>query len=239
MHQKAKAPPRGAFFYWYDTHMFRDFFYRFPTNFIRCFRGVNLFWQMLAIGLTYACVVSSFDWWYFESTRGQFIFNLAFPSAVLGFFVPAFIPLSLYVYGVIKKSHVWKKVGAALVQTVILSSVVAAGYKAFTGRIPPELTALPGAPDLSTIFHFGFLRGGIFWGWPSSHTAVAFALSAALITLFPRRKSIVIPAALYALYIGLGVSVTIHWFSDFLAGMVIGTVIGVVVGSSFRDRTEH
>jgi membrane-associated phospholipid phosphatase len=26
---------------------------------------------------------------------------------------------------------------------------------------------------------------------------------------------------------------TIHWFSDFLAGAIIGTVVGVVVGKSF------
>ena len=37
----------------------------------------------------------------------------------------------------------------------------------------------------------------------------------------------------YALNIGLGVSMTIHWFSDFLAGAIIGTAIGTVVGKSF------
>jgi hypothetical protein len=40
-------------------------------------------------------------------------------------------------------------------------------------------------------------------------------------------------ALLYAFYIGLGVSVTIHWFSEFVAGAIIGSVIGTVVGRSF------
>jgi membrane-associated phospholipid phosphatase len=29
---------------------------------------------------------------------------------------------------------------------------------------------------------------------------------------------------------------TIHWFSDFMAGAIIGTVIGVVVGKRFAPR---
>ena len=42
----------------------------------------------------------------------------------------------------------------------------------------------------------------------------------------------------YALYIGIGVSMTIHWFSDFAAGAFIGTAIGAVVGKSFwRSQT--
>jgi membrane-associated phospholipid phosphatase len=40
-------------------------------------------------------------------------------------------------------------------------------------------------------------------------------------------------AITYALYIGLGVSMTIHWFSDFAAGAIIGSAIGAVVGKSF------
>ena len=40
-------------------------------------------------------------------------------------------------------------------------------------------------------------------------------------------------AITYALFIGIGVSMTIHWFSEFLAGAIIGTAIGAVVGKSF------
>jgi len=43
----------------------------------------------------------------------------------------------------------------------------------------------------------------------------------------------------YALYIGLGVSMTIHWFSDFLAGAIIGSAIGAVVGKSFLRSQMH
>jgi hypothetical protein len=43
-------------------------------------------------------------------------------------------------------------------------------------------------------------------------------------------------AVAYSLCVGLGVSVTIHWFSDFVAGAIIGSVIGVVVGRAFYRR---
>jgi len=55
-------------------------------------------------------------------------------------------------------------------------------------------------------------------------------------TLFPRQRWLGWAAVLYALYIGLGVSMTIHWFSDFVAGAIIGSVIGVVVGRSFLEK---
>jgi hypothetical protein len=45
--------------------------------------------------------------------------------------------------------------------------------------------------------------------------------------------SLVAGALLYAFYIGLGVSVTIHWFSEFVAGAITGSVVGIVVGGGF------
>jgi membrane-associated phospholipid phosphatase len=63
-------------------------------------------------------------------------------------------------------------------------------------------------------------------------------MAATVIALYPLRKKIAISAAVYALYIGLGVSVTIHWFSDFIAGAIIGTVIGLVVATSYRKRAR-
>ena len=61
-------------------------------------------------------------------------------------------------------------------------------------------------------------------------------MAACLITLYPRNKILVFFASLYALYIGLGVSVTIHWFSEFVAGAIIGSVIGTVVGRRFKTQ---
>ena len=61
-------------------------------------------------------------------------------------------------------------------------------------------------------------------------------MSVCLITLYPNNKLLMILALIYAFYVGLGVSVSIHWFSEFVAGAIIGSVIGVVVGRSFREK---
>ena len=41
------------------------------------------------------------------------------------------------------------------------------------------------------------------------------------------------PALLYAFYVGLSVSMTIHWFSEFASGILFGIVVGTTVGRSF------
>jgi hypothetical protein len=51
--------------------------------------------------------------------------------------------------------------------------------------------------------------------------------------LFPRQRWLGYLAILNAFYIGFGVSITIHWFSDFVAGALVGTVVGLVVGFRF------
>jgi membrane-associated phospholipid phosphatase len=131
----------------------------------------------------------------------------------------------------------------ALGQAALLGYLIASMYKAFTGRLPPPsfrhyTAAAPAIPmvDSSHGFQLGFWRGGIFWGWPSSHTTVAFSMSLCLLTLYPKKKVVALLALVYAFYIGLSVSVTIHWLSEFVAGAIIGSVIGVAVGRSFRDK---
>src|SRR5580692_11480741 len=133
------------------------------------------------------------------------------------------VPLYLLLTGGLGQHAVTARTGWALGQAALLGWFMASAYKAFTGRVHlPHSMAV----DTSHIFRFGFMRGGIFWGWPSSHTATAFAMAFTLFTLFPRQKVLRIAVITYALYIGIGVSMTIHWFSDFVAGAIIGTVIG-------------
>jgi membrane-associated phospholipid phosphatase len=87
--------------------------------------------------------------------------------------------------------------------------------------------------DTSHVFHFGLLRGGIVNGWPSSHATVAFAMAVTLFVLFRHKSWLGIAALLYAFYIGFGVAMSIHWFSDFASGAIFGTIIGTTVGRSF------
>jgi membrane-associated phospholipid phosphatase len=122
--------------------------------------------------------------------------------------------------------------GWAIGQAALLGYLVSIAYKAVTGRAHPSHAA---GADLSHVFRFGFLRGGVFWGWPSSHTTVACAMAVAVFTLCPKPRWLGCAAILYAGYVGIGVSMTIHWFSDFVAGAIFGSVVGVVVGKCFRQ----
>ena len=213
----------------------RPFFYKLPQTIVRVFRGRNLLWHAGAIVLTYALVMSGFDRYYFEHTRNALFFMIGIPAAFLGFLIPIFTPIILFVFGLLARRQKLLELAYALGQSAALGFAVSALYKAVSGRVHPPLfgNSTGALTDISREFHFGILQGGVFWGWPSSHTAVAFALAATIITLCPSKR-VQVGAGLLALYIGLGVSVTIHWFSDFAAGAILGTLVGMVVGSAFR-----
>ena len=150
---------------------------------------------------------------------------------------PVMVPLILLAIGFLTKDPKLKNAAFALGQAAILGLVISSFYKAFTGRIPPPHFLGHGSlTDTSHGFQFGFLRGGMFWGWPSSHTTVAFAVAVTLLKLYPENRPVRCMAIFYAFYVGIGVSIRIHWFSEFVAGAIIGSVIGAVVGVSFYLR---
>ncbi len=211
----------------------KQFFSTLPKNILGCFQGRMIFWHLLFIALTFILIQSGFDWFYFNSTRSPVLREWMFPSAPIGGLVPLVLPLTLIVTGYVTLGSRTSLTGWAIGQAALIGSLLSSAYKAFTGRVHPE--HFIGA-DLSHDFRFGWLRGGVFWGWPSSHTTIAFAMAVTVFTLFPRKHWLGWLAIAYAFYIGLGVSMTIHWFSDFVAGAILGTVIGRVVGKSFSQN---
>jgi hypothetical protein len=215
------------------------FLYQLPKNITRCFKGYNLLWHFLAIVLTYIIVASDFDWDFFISAQETVLRTLLFPAIRLGMILPVVVPLILLAIGIQRKDLKIKNTAFALGQAAILGLAVSSFYKAFTGRIPPPHFFSHGTlVDTSHGFQFGFLRGGMFWGWPSSHTTVAFAMAVAHWKLYPENKLVRYAAILYAFYVGIGVSIRIQWFSEFVAGAIIGSVIGAVVGKSFHHRSS-
>jgi len=208
----------------------KTFFSTLPRNLLGCFLGRMILWHLGLIALTFICVTSGFDWFYFCATRSPVWRDWMFPSAPIGALVPLAVPLILMVSGFIVSRAQISLTGWAVGQAALIGSLLSSTYKAITGRVHPE--HFSGA-DLSHDFRFGWLRGGVFWGWPSSHTTIAFAMAVTIITMFPKQRRLGWLALVYAVYIGLGVSMTIHWFSDFAAGAILGTVIGVVVGRNF------
>ncbi len=212
----------------------KQFFTTLPHNLIECFRGRMLVWHLTAILLTLALVLSGFDWQYFLCTRSPRLRSWLWPAVHTGGLLPIVLPLTVLALGIVSRSARIRLVGWAIGQAEVLGGIIAAAYKALTGRAHPGHSI---GLDLTHDFKFGLLRGGVFWGWPSSHTTIAFAMAVTVFKLFPKQRWLGYLAMTYAFYIGFGVSMTIHWFSDFVAGALIGTVVGVVVGTSF-SRSE-
>lgn len=214
------------------------FFLTLGRNFIGCFRGRMVLCHIAAILLTAVLVMSGLDWRYFAATRAPALRELAWPAIRLGTQLPVLVPLVLLVLGFVSRNAKFYWFAGAVAQAVILGSLISSTYKAFTGRAHPWHQM---GEDISRNFRFGFWRGGVFWGWPSSHTTIAFAMGVTIFMLVPKRQRWMgWPALLYALYVGLAVSVTIHWLSDFVAGAIIGSVIGLVVGKAFsRNGIEQ
>jgi len=215
------------------------FFLTLWRNFLGCFRGRMVLWHLAAILITAALVISGLDWQYFAATRGPGLRELAWPAVQWGSKLPIWVPLVLLALGFVSRNNAFLRFGAAEAQAVILGLLISSTYKAFTGRVHP-MHAM--GADISRDFRFGFLRGGVFWGWPSSHTTIAFAMGVTIFMMLPKHRWAGVLAVLYSLYVGLGVSVTIHWLSDFVAGAIIGSVIGVVVGRAFfgdEHRTSN
>jgi membrane-associated phospholipid phosphatase len=208
----------------------KQFFRTLPLNFIGCFKGPNIIWHAIAILLTLILVTSGFDWHFFASTRDPTLHSCMFPAVVIGGLLPIALPIVLLAIGSLARSARTSLTGWAVAQSELIGALVAAAYKSVTGRAHPSHAV---GADISHLFRFGFLRGGVFWGWPSSHTTIAFAMAVTILMLFPKLRWLGCLVVAYALYVGLGVSMTIHWFSDFAAGAIIGTVIGTVVGTSF------
>jgi len=210
------------------------FIFSLPKNIFNSFRGRNFSLHLLAWVLTAVLVISGFDWYYFSSTRAYSFNNLFFPAIIVGGILPIIGPLLILLIGRLRRDKKIEMLAWVLGQAALVGYLISSSYKALTGRIPPPHTIVV---DISNQFNFGFFKEGIFWGWPSSHTTVAFAMAFALITLYPKNKIVRFLSFVYALYIGIGVSFDIHWFSEFIAGAIIGAVIGIVVGKSFSQKT--
>jgi membrane-associated phospholipid phosphatase len=214
--------PITAVFHKMDRNLLGSFTYNYGLNYIA------------GSAASYGLVKSGFDWrWYRNAIDHPWISRAGRISVITGPLVSVMLPLGLYLYGRSERNANLQITGLALGQAAIDAAIITSVLKAFTGRVGPQHKSQ--TTDYSEEFRFGFLRGGIYQGWPSSHTAAAFSMATALMELYPGNAAVKIGGLIYASFIGLGVSTNIHWFSDAAAGALIGYAIGSVVGSSYRN----
>lgn len=107
---------------------------------------------------------------------------------------------------------------------LILVAIVSQGLKALIYRERPFITH-PFIEKLSEAGSSSF---------PSGHTLEAFAIAAA-ISLLISKKKIVIPVYIWAILVAYSrMALGVHYPSDVLAGIIIGTFIGWVVPWIFQ-----
>lgn len=191
-----------------------------------------------AVLVTASLVYSGFDWAYLVFVLQEAPFGVLLAANLIGFIIPIFLPLALWVIAWFRRTPLWQNLAAATSYAVVLGFTLSTIAKAFTGRTsPPHFH--PGEVvrpliDNSTAFNFGFMNEHVLGGWPSSHTTIAFALATTLALLLPPRWYIRVCLFALAFFIGLGVTFGFHWFSEFVAGVCLGIAIGLSVGRYYR-----
>jgi len=214
-----------------------NLFYNIDSALLNSFTanyGAN---HLLGVAGTYYLVEEGIDWKvYRTSHQHREILYAGFPAVFIGGVLPIALPYYLYSTGIEEGDEKKQWTALALGQAAILGATITSSYKAFTGRKPPEPFEKTKSNDFSHDFKWGILERGLFDGWPSGHTAVAFAMATTYTQLYPEKKNQKWLSFAYATWIGVSVSVNIHWFSDAFAGALIGYSIGTSVADNFKSK---
>ncbi|HNY31695.1 MAG TPA: phosphatase PAP2 family protein [Fibrobacteria bacterium] len=211
------------------------------SNLAGSFSGQNLALHAGALASTYGIVQAGWDYdvhHYFNENPSAG--TLGSPSAAAGALAPVLTAGSLWVYGKSTEQPEVVVAGNAVAQAVGITFTYHELLKAVTGRPAPQGVPESEMEDHSKTFRFGFLRGGLFWGWPSGHLSTNTAAVVSLSSFYPDNKPISVAKYTWMGYMFYGVvshnGGSMHWFSDALAGTLMGYAIGRTVGSSFHDQ---
>ena len=218
-----------------------DLLGNFGNNILNSFRGNNLYFHLAGLASTAILVTSDADYHiqkYFNEHEEYG--NATIPVIRIATYFPFVIGGSLFIYSKLHKDD--EAVGASY--AVLQSTIIAFGYntllKAITGRPNPDWRHTEDMDDLSKTFRFGFLRGGVFWGWPSGHTSSTMAVVSALTSFYPDKTWLKVVGYSYVAYMILGVSSVnrggMHWFSDAIAASLMSYAIGSTVGKYYRSK---
>ena len=98
--------------------------------------------------------MTGFDWVYFLAARNESLNAFFRPALFGGFLIPMFLPITLIIVGIFRKKKQYALYGKTLLIAAALGWILSSTYKAFTGRLQPDLYNL--TLDISHCFQFGF-----------------------------------------------------------------------------------
>jgi membrane-associated phospholipid phosphatase len=197
--------------------------------------GINF----IGAGLgTWAFIETGIDWkWRNIAYDRAWLSGCGLPGLYVGFIVPALTPMVVYAAGRFMGDEKLLIAGLALAQSLLLTLAIQTPLKMITGRAPPGIVnQFNHARNQSTddfSGKFDWFNSNFTEGWPSGHTATAFAAAATISELYKNNLWLKIGAYSYAALIGFSITLNVHWASEALAGALIGYAVGKTVGKSF------
>jgi membrane-associated phospholipid phosphatase len=203
--------------------------------------GINF----IGAGLgTQAFIETGIDWkWRNIAYDNTWLSNCGRPGLYTGYIVPALAPIITYITGRSMNNEKLQITGLALTQSLILTLAIQTPLKMITGRIAPGIvneidhTRNPRIYDFSD--EFNWFNNNFIAGWPSGHTANAFAAAATISEIYKDNFWLKMGVYSYAALIGFGVTLDVHWASEALAGALIGYAVGKTVGKSFNKLFKN
>ena len=197
--------------------------------------GWPLGFHMLGGALTYKFSMENNDLMVarFAARQDQLTYGIAFtPGMMMGTFFPILVPGYMYF---ISDNRALNNTGAVAVQATAVAFLYNNILKAISAREHPDAELNSG--ERSRDFKWGFFRRGVFYGWPSGHSMTNAAMAMSIASYNRDKPLVVAGCALYAGYIAtsmvLGAKGEAHWFSDAIAGTLMGASIGWYIGSVF------
>jgi membrane-associated phospholipid phosphatase len=213
------------------------------NNIVNSFKGDNLYLHLAGVASTVLIVTTNTDYHvhkFFYDHKG--FGEAARPVIYAGMFIPFVTGGSLFAYGKFSKDDRAVAASFAVLQSSLVTFLYNSLLKAITGRPNPDWQHHSDMKELSKTFRFGFMRGGIFWGWPSGHTSSTMAVVSALTNFYPEKTWLKIAGYSLVAYMIYGVSSLhrggMHWFSDAVAAALMSYAIGSTIGKYYRSKFE-
>jgi hypothetical protein len=223
----------------YSANPFTDFL----KNSSECFTGKNILFHVSGILATAGIVKNGMD----KDVHNYFIKNRQYepysaPAVHLGSVAPFLLGGVIWLYGLDSKKDKEKTIGSAVLQACAVSFLYASTLKFFTGRPNPKAIEYKDNSYAET-FRFGFNKGGIYFGWPSSHMMTNTAMITSFLSFYKDNTALNIIGYTYLGYLFCSVISfrwsTMHWFSEAVAGTIMGYAIGSTVGKNFSNRWDN
>ena len=190
-----------------NQHPDLQLFGNIGNNILNSFKGNNLYLHLAGIASTVLIVTTNTDYHvhkFFYDNPGYG--DAAMPIIRAGMFIPFVTGGSLYAYGKLGKDDRAVAASFAVLQSSLVAFLYNSLLKAVTGRPNPDWQHHTDMKELSKTFRFGFMRGGIFWGWPSGHTSSAMAVVSALTTFYSEKTWLKVAGYSVVAYMMFGVS---------------------------------